>query len=673
MKKYISRLAILSSCALVLASCDDNSWNDDLKGFEANSGQDNVQSLNLTLTAADYKLLSTNTTNKQLAGDEKAGALAAVATQCYLTDVITAEDYIPALLSDVKFRYFTLDNGSSVNVTYNYGENIPEQVELMAVAKKYVVSDEDYQAVWESETDYTAAFAPSHTAAKSIPGILKAAFPDADTEDYVIVNYETSAVDPVFTSSEPETPGFPMSSVLGSLALNDVIDVNGVVVAISTQGPVVTDASGSVFAYLPSNNSDLKVGDQVVFEGTVSSYNYAFQMAKGSNFEVKGNQEVVYPTAKSWTGAEIDAFVAANTASGATPITPVYSKFTGKVAVSGNYLNIVLDGTTVQLSPYGASDEVKALLPDGATVELEGYVVALASKGKFFNTIITKVGTTAIKAPARVAASRAVTVASTNENAIYNFNGTNWVVAPNTVVLSHADYQAMGQKYDNLSEDGPATYLPTFLKTKYPYAQAQDIKYVVYYYYSGGAVTRAQQYVYNGNEWYEGNEIVEKTLQFVKNDGAWAYNPSVTVTLPAGKGIAISTLYYQTCVDWIKNNVPDGDKYVTSYGNNEYYCGTSAYQGNVDLRPSAAVTQYAEGYAGMTDEQIVALEKERFEKEVMPAALGILHPDMAPIAGIDVTLTLNFYYYDGTTHEATAVFKVVGKGKFEYVSCTWNE
>ncbi|MBD5213458.1 MAG: hypothetical protein HDS75_01370, partial [Bacteroidales bacterium] len=170
---------------------------------------------------------------------------------------------------------------------------------------------------------------------------------------------------------------------------------------------------------------------------------------------------------------------------------------------------------------------------------------------------------------------------------------------------------------------------------------------------------------------FNGSTVV--TSQFVKKNNAWVYSPDVEITLPAGRGIAISTLYYQTCVDWVAANVPDGSAYVSSYGNNEYYCGTSAYQGNVDLRASAAKTQYA-GYADMTDEEVVALEKKRFELEVFPAALAIIHPDAAPTAkGIEPFFTIHFYYYTGTTEAATIVYQVTAPGKFEFISCTWND
>lgn len=670
MKKYINRLAILSGCMIALAGCDDNSWNDKLDGFEEPSVTD-VQTIDYTLTANDYKLLADNSTNKALA--EAAGqssALSAVGKQGYLTNVITAREYIPALLSDPKFPYFALSDGSAMKVTYRTTAEMPAEIEAAVNAEKYTLTEADYQEVWGSETDFAESFAPSHTAARRLPALLKKIFPSAQAGDYMIVNYNTSDTDPVF-NTEPEEPEFTLSSVLGSIKKGDAVEINGYVAAISTQGPIVTDASGSVFVYQPNGNSDLKIGDQVVISSTVDSYNFGYQIARNSDVEVQGTQTVTYPAAKTWTGAEIDKFVADAMAEGAEPIKPVYSKFTGKVSVSGNYINIALDGTSVQLSPYGAGADLKALLPDGATVTLEGYVMAIASKGKYFNTIVTKVGDTKISTLA--VGSRAATVNSVSENALYTFDGSAWAPAANTTVLSHADYQAMGQRYDNLSGETPAALLPVYLKQKYPYAVADDSKFVVYYYYNGSAtVTRCDQYTYDGSAWVLNDGITEETAQFVRNGGKWMYDPNVTITLPAGRGIAISTLYFQTCVDWVKNNVPDGAAYVSSYGNNEYYCGTSAYQGNVDLRPSAAKTQYP-GYDSMTDDEVVALEKKRFETEVFPAALSILHPDAMPVSGLTVLYTINFYYYTGTTQPATIVYEVTGPAKFTFVSCTWNE
>ncbi len=679
MKIKFNRLLIAAACALTMASCDDNSWNDKLDGFEEPNPTD-VQTIEYTLTPDDYKYISNNSANKQMA--EAAGTateLKAVASTQAFSEQIQPKDYIPALLTNPNFSYSVLSNGSAIKITYNMATGLPEEVAQASAAQSYTVSDENYQQVWGSDNDYTASFAPAHTAERSIPGILKTQFPDAEAGNCVVVNYNTSDTNPVFTApDDPDVPEFTPTTVLGGLSNmndDDQIDINAVVMAVSTQGPVVSDASGSIFVYSPSNNSNLKVGDQVVISSVLDSYNYGWQIAKGSTPEVKGTQNVTEPTAKTWTGAEIDAFVADAMAKGASPISPVYSKFTGKVSV-GNYVNISLDGTTVQLSPYGLSNDAKAMFTDGATVTVEGYVVAIASKGAFLNTIITKVGETGVttlSTATAAAASRAVTVPSVNENAIYQFDGSKWAPMADALALSHADYQAMGQNYDNLEGTSPAKFFPIFLKQKFPYAAADDSKFVVYVYRENSVNSiRCNQYIYNGTEWEINDGIEAETAQFVKNANVWNYDPSVTITLPVGRGIEISTLYFQTCVDWVRANVPDGAAYVSSYGNNEYYCGTSAYQGNVDLRPSAAKTQYA-GYDSMTDAEVVALEKERFEKEVFPAALAILHPDAVPVAGIDVLYTINFTYYDGTNHPVTIVYEVTAPATFTYVSCTWND
>ena len=76
----------------------------------------------------------------------------------------------------------------------------------------------------------------------------------------------------------------------------------------------------------------------------------------------------------------------------------------------------------------------------------------------------------------------------------------------------------------------------------------------------------------------------------------------------------------------------------------------------------------------MTDDQIVALEKKRFESEVCPGTLSVLYPNIMPVPGVDVTVTINFSAYDGNgTTQYQIIYKVTGKAQFEFVSCTWND
>lgn len=688
MNKYINRFFALAGCALLIAGCDENSWNDEeLDGFKVPDKNAETQTINYTMTAMDYVQLSKLSSAQAYAGD-LADELTAVGSLGYFTDEIPAEEYIPFFLGQPTFQYFSLNDGSAVKVTYLSMGELSDVVKSAVNAQKYTVTEADYQTVWGSEEDYTEAFAPSKPAARNIPNILKTAYPDATEGEYVIVSYNESATDPVFSGSPAEEPKFELSNVIASSSYGETVTIDGYVSCLTTQGFILTDASGSIFVYCRNTTfASLEVGSQIQLDGTVGCNNYGKQINDGSSFTVMGKQEVTYPTPTVLTAtymdnlqAEVAALYSADSNSGRTTvkIEPYYASITGKVVVSGSNINIVVDGAAnAQGSVYGATDAVKAMLTDGQTVTVTGYFVAIAGR-RYFNIAVTDVKAATAAAVANAVNSRAaVQVASTQENVMYMFDGSAWSAVSDMTVLDHADYQAMGQSYDNLSGTTPETVLPIYLKNTYPYAAADDIRYVVYNYYNGSAtVLRCAECRFDGSEWVGGfNGAQMVTAQFVKKGGKWMYSPDVTITLPAGRNQPLSTLYYQTCVDWIKDNVPDGAKYVTSYGNNEYYCGTSAYQGNVDLRGNKAYEQYPEGYAGMTDDEIVALEKKRFAEEVMPAALAIIHPDAAPTAsGIEPQYIINFYYYTGSaTLPAQVIYKVTAPGTFEFVSVDWME
>jgi hypothetical protein len=668
-----SNIFILGAAAcLAMTSCSENYWNDhELDDFKVPELTD-VQTVDYTLTAADYSTLASNATNKKLAGDALAAQLKAVGSQAYFTDQIPARDYVPALLADPSFPYFTLTDGSSIRLTYRTATGLPADVALAAASQTYVVTEENYQAAWESDNDYVNAFAPSKPASRFIPALLAAAYPDAAEGDLVVANYQVADTDPVFNAVPgPDVPSWQPSEVIGSLATGDQADITAYVTGICGAGFIVTDATGSIFVYMGSSfdSSSYAIGDQVTISGTIGAYNRGLQVTGSSaDIEITGKGTYEYPAPVAYTGAALDAALARTDNEGA-----IYGTMTGTVKVSGNNINILVEGAeTAQGGIYYATDEQKALLTDGSKVTVNGYFIAIAGS-RYCNFVATEISPAATAA-ALSSRAAAVQIASSEVNAMYRYSGGRWTAATEFAVLAHDDYQAMGQRYDNLSNDTPALLIPKFCDINFPYALEGDVKYVVYNYYASSATTRRCDYLtFDGSAWAIDNGIVTETSQFVMTGGKWIYDPNVTITLPAGRGVEISTLYYQTCVDWVSANIdkPTGATYVTSYGNNEYYCGTSAYQGNVDLRPASARAQYAAGYEGMTDEEVVATMKKRFAEEVFPAALGILHPDAAPIDGVDVIYTINFSVYTGTTSAYTIKYRVAGPAKFEFIECDW--
>ncbi|MDL2247478.1 DUF5017 domain-containing protein [Bacteroides sp. OttesenSCG-928-J23] len=277
-------------------------------------------------------------------------------------------------------------------------------------------------------------------------------------------------------------------------------------------------------------------------------------------------------------------------------------------------------------------------------------------------------GTRAMKA-----ASRAISGGVNELSAIYTFDGSNWAPYSNAIAVSPSDYEEMGFETFT-SSNVPANYLPQFLAKNYPYAQEGMIVAVVYTFSSK---QEAAEYTYQNGVWDKSATIEVVTDQFVRSGSKWNFDPSTVIVLPPVRNHEVSVLYMQTAVDWAWENIDQkilkvskkGDGYVTSYGNNDYYSGCSAYYCNVDMRVAEARKQYAAGYEGLDDAQVLEKMKEHLI-EVMGPVLSKLNPDADTVEGVDVLYTIQFGLYTGATItdcNYQMVYKVTGKGKFEYV------
>lgn len=673
-------LPLLAIAAVAFAGCDENSWNDKLDGFDPDSKFTSVhKNVELTLTDADYSAIASNATNKALAasrGDEQ--ALTAVGNNKYFNDKILASDYVPAFLAATSpYAYYT--DGSSIQLTYKVAGSLPEEVTAAASATATVIPAEYYEQVWDSEDNFITAFAPEKPAARNIPGYLAQTFTTPEANQYVVVKYNEADQNPIFGNvGGGDSDEFVMTDVIASLAPDEAAVIDGVVAGSCTCGFILTDKSGAIFVYMGSgfDVTTYPVGTRLHLDGDVTSFKNNLQIATGAEIEVLGSQEYTFPQPVTFDGAYLDAALGrpAN-------VTSIYGTMAGTIKVSGNNINIVVDGAeTAMGSVYYATDEQRDLLVDGAKVTINGWFISISGT-RYCNILINELTVGGAASPAKVAFRAPVApVPFVEKNAIYCYNGSSWSVPANFVILQPADYVAMG-KANSISS--PNTLLPIYLKQNYPYAQADDFKYVVYT--RNGSDYSCDYYIYNGSEWTLNTGIETKTSQFVMAGGKWIFDPNVTIDLPYGKGQSESAIFYQACVDWVYENkcVPLGDTsiksgkfWVTSYGNNDYYCGTSAYQNNVDLRAASARAQYSEGWEGYTDEEIIATLEERCDQEVFPAVLAQFYPDATPIDGIETVYTINFYAYafvneSYRTLPCQAKYLLSAKGEFTYIESEW--
>ncbi|SDS46166.1 hypothetical protein SAMN05216503_3135 [Polaribacter sp. KT25b] len=107
----------------------------------------------------------------------------------------------------------------------------------------------------------------------------------------------------------------------------------------------------------------------------------------------------------------------------------------------------------------------------------------------------------------------------------YTFDGSAWELSEGVYYISDADFDSMGEasgqpgRYNNFSSStAPNDYLPTFLKSKLPYAQEGDVYSLVYRYYDGAAILKGSTYSYSNGVWGDFNY----TIDFSHDGITWA-------------------------------------------------------------------------------------------------------------------------------------------------------
>lgn len=638
--KNIISLALIGGFALT--GCDYNA--DNFEGLDEMVELTDVQSLEYTLTDSDYETLSSKASSISSAN---AAALKAVGTAKAFSTENPAAELIPYFLAYNGGRFYTLSDGSSIKVTYNNKVDSPEIIAALSAATGYTLSTDDYKSIWDSDEDFITAVTPA-TANK-----LTRVIPTEDLAagSYVAVTYNYAASEPEFDAPAP--PAFKkVTSFAGAGEY--------MIVALGDSNFAMTPlAADKKYGY--PGKTEIVVTDNSIAASATEGLLWTVEATdKTGEYTLKGADNRYYYQSGSY-----NSFNVASTAGSEGYAFSFTANADGTFTITNVAVNKWLQ-YDANYNSWGSYGESKGVCPT---------LFALDKSEK--------------------SSTKAVTPKSEKRYAFFKWDGTSFSAA-DAVVLQHADYVAMGQSYDNLPANADA-YLAAYLKSAFPYAQADTVKNLVYAYYNSAdkvTVWIAVQYSFDGVSWIKNDNIEQVTDQFVRQEGKWVYNPSVVITLNPGKGQALSAQYFQAMTDWVWENVDQklgaekkGTHFVTSYGNNEYYTGASAYQCNVDLRPGSARSQYGDdsyqgselveagiafsgdGYNALGDAAVVELMTKRVQY-VLGKVLPQFHPDAKPVDGIDVTYTVNFGVYEGFTISSCThqiVYKVVGPAEFEFV------
>ena len=610
----MNRRFIYSLCAasLLLAGCDYNEEN--FPGYDEEYYPTNVANIVYTLTDADYEAIG---------GD--------VATNKYFSTDNMPDDYLPEWLGDT---YYTADAGSSANLTYRFktisphDQNIPYEI----------LTEDDYTVIY-GEGYNNATFLNASNVGRMYR-ILNAKYTEPQTDDLVMVEYEYSE------DGVPSRGETIASWDFENLEEGDIESMDGGW-TLSASGDTwqVKEYSNNKYLQFTANYAEAEAEAWLVTPGIAineTGLNLGWDVCVGY-----------------WNANCLSVLISTDFAGDVN--TATWTDVTAQ-------FNIPQEPT----SGYGTMASAGVMSLDdyaGKTIYVAYHYVGNKQ---------TPATTTYQIDNIMVANEIAAPVETETRFALYEYTGNGWYEFENSnhaICLSMADYEEIGGnpgKYYNFDDNAPAqAYMPQFLAKHAGYALDGDTCTVIFRQYDGGNQVGNEQYVYHAasNLWQYCDLIREETRPYGFNGTEWNYNPSVTIILEVGKNIAESSTFYQAIVDWVADNYPE---YVTSYGNNDYYYGSSAYQNNFDFRVSAWQGQGT--YPGMGSEELTALMWERLP-ESFPHALEVLYAD-ADVAenGVPVIYTINFFIYDGSaTLPWTIQYQVVSKGQFEYVEDSLQE
>lgn len=247
---------------------------------------------------------------------------------------------------------------------------------------------------------YTVSFEPATIEPRTIESTGEASYAETFTLDYA-TEYTVSVVaNPADTenykASAPATATFTTGENpnVTYTQIKDLVDggtynvKDAMVVATSTNGPVLQDETGVIFAYLPSETP--AVGSIVTISGTIESYGKALQFKRGATIEITGTGEVPALTATEVTATNIGEMMTAAT------VTPAYVKFTGTMKISnGKYYNVTFPfESSYQGSIYYPDAEAFGLaVLDGREINVEGWFINVSYEDNplYLNVVATQV------------------------------------------------------------------------------------------------------------------------------------------------------------------------------------------------------------------------------------------------------------------------------------------
>lgn len=286
-----------------------------------------------------------------------------------------------------------------------------------------------------------------------------------------------------------------------------------------------------------------------------------------------------------------------------------------------------------------------------ATMKVDSFLTAFCTK-KYASS---EVGTLVRVVYAYYASSVTATKFKFFEKTADGFAVTNVTSYATDIIysLSTNDYDSMGTeggtpgKYNNFDSNMDANfYLSIFLKSKYPYAKANQTSEILYLFFNSTTKvtsTKSALFKYDGTNWiafdpYASILNVTTKIAEMTFDGS---NWKLSRLLGGSVKFRMAVADYTTLVNWVKTNK---NPYMSTQNQEEeYYFGASSKFNNINNKYSTWKTLYdvEKSYVGKTDEEMQAIMDVRIAEGIST----VLLPNWVatPEPGFSYVVTYNVY------------------------------
>ncbi len=590
------------------------------------------ENINYTLVATDYTTASNAALIDALNADDSSKARA-IKSQLSFNERFTGADYVGYVLAK---NFPVLNKNSVANVTYTYTPNAPTFIADLSTNN--IVSTADYQSIWGDPVAYVSAFTPAKSPSSKLPGLLASKFPSAVSGTLKLVEYNYSSteatsqmVDFKYFYDNFETHTCATSSPYTPIGEGGWTQVD----------TVPASVKGKYYCRLFSSNKY----SQISSNGT-SEKNDVFLITSQIDLTYAISPKFTFDlNVGYWKADCLNVYVSTD--------------YDGNLANVGDatWVDLTSNFTLPQTPTSGYGTFANAGIAD-----LTGYAggkiyIAFKYSGDSRATTPDPKPTTTYQIDnVKVSEMRnALSIPSSNkEYAVYKLDGSTWKPAESSYVpLQPADYSSMGLEY--ISSANVPLYLPNFLKQKFPYALEGDVKTLVYRSSGTQTYSKATQYTLTAGVWVSSTFVYTKTDQFIHTGEKWIFDPTVH--------LSPSSTDYQLLVDYVYANL--SRTYGSSYGNDEFYYGVSAYYKNFDLRLSNRVSYNIPGFAELaTEAEKIALTWTRLQ-EGLTIMLQLKYTAAVPdISGIPVYYWVTFATYENNLAKKTyvGIFKCTKAG-----------